>query len=214
MREFGGLDSTLLHFPVFGDGPFEQVAEPDAGYVTMINPCLVKGLPIFLELAALFPETRFAAVPTWGGDEAVLRDLALLPNMTLLQPADDVGAVLREARVLLAPSLVPETFGYVAIDAMLRGIPVLAGNLGGQPEAKLGVDFVLPVTPVVKAQTGSVAPPQDIAPWQAALGTLLSDGNAYRRCALASRAAALRFLPETDAGHFAAYLESFQATGP
>lgn len=211
LREFGRLDSTLLHFPVFGDGPFKPVAEPDAGYVTMINPCLVKGLSIFLELAELFPETRFAAVPTWGGDETVLRDLALLPNMTLLQPADDVGAVLREARVLLAPSLVPETFGYVAIDAMLRGIPVLAGNLGGQPEAKLGVDFVLPVAPSFKTETGPVVPPQDIAPWRAALGTLLSEGDAYRRCALASRAAALRFLPETDAAHFVAYLESLQA---
>ena len=208
IREYGGLDSVRLHFPVFGDGPFAPSDEPDAGHVMMINPCLVKGLPIFLELAALFPETRFAAVPTWGGDEAVLRDLALLPNMTLLQPADDVGAVLREARVLLAPSLVPETFGYVAIDAMLRGIPVLAGNLGGQPEAKLGVDFVLPVAPAFKTEAGLVAPPQDIAPWQAALGTLLSDGNAYRRCALASRAAALRFLPKADAGHFVAYLNS------
>ncbi|MEO9131262.1 MAG: glycosyltransferase family 4 protein [Sphingomonas sp.] len=208
IREFGGLDSVLLHFPVFGDGPFEPVAQPDSGYVTMINPCLVKGLPIFLELAALFPETRFAAVPTWGGDEAVLRDLARLPNMTLLEPADDVGAVLREARVLLAPSLVPETFGYVAIDAMLRGIPVLAGNLGGQPEAKLGVDFILPVAPAFKTETGHIVPPQDLAPWRAALGTLLSDGDAYRRCALASHAAALRFLPETDAGHFMTYLDS------
>jgi glycosyltransferase involved in cell wall biosynthesis len=212
MREYGGLDSTLLHFPVFGDGPFERVARPDAGYVMMINPCLVKGLPIFLELAALFPEARFAAVPTWGGDEAVLRDLALLPNMTVLEPADDVGAVLREARVLLAPSLVPETFGYVAIDAMLRGIPVLAGNLGGQPEAKLGVDFNLPVTPVRKTEAGHVAPPQDIAPWRAALDALLSDGDAYRHCALASCEAALRFLPGADVGHFVAYLESLQVT--
>jgi glycosyltransferase involved in cell wall biosynthesis len=208
IRDHGGLDSVRLHFPVFGDGPFEPVARPDWGYVTMINPCFVKGLPIFLELAALFPETRFAAVPTWGGDEAVLRDLARLPNMTILQPADDVGAVLREARVLLAPSLVPETFGYVAIDAMLRGIPVLTGNLGGQPEAKLGVDFVLPVAPAFKSEAGHIAPAQDIGPWKAALSTLLSDGDAYQRCAMASRAAALRFLPETDADHFVAYLES------
>ncbi|MEO6217161.1 MAG: glycosyltransferase family 4 protein [Sphingomonas sp.] len=208
IRDYGGLESVVLHFPVFGDGPFEPVARPDSGYVMMINPCLVKGLPIFLELAALFPKTRFAAVPTWGGDDAVLHDLALLPNVTVLHPADDIGAVLREARVLLAPSLVPETFGYVAIDAMLRGIPVLAGNLGGQPEAKLGVDFILPVAPVLKTEAGHVAPPQDIGPWQAALDTLLSDGDAYQRCSLASREAALRFLPESDAGHFVAYLES------
>jgi glycosyltransferase involved in cell wall biosynthesis len=174
----------------------------------MINPCLVKGLPIFLELAALFPETPFTAVPTWGGDEKLLCDLARLPNMTVIEAADDIGAVLHGARVLLAPSLVPETFGYVAVDAMLRGIPVLAGNLGGQPEAKLGVEFVLPVAPARRTEKGHIAPPQDIVPWQAALSALLSDEAAYQRCSRASRAAALRFLPKTDAGHFVRYLES------
>ncbi|MFA6113791.1 MAG: glycosyltransferase family 4 protein [Sphingomonas sp.] len=208
LREFGGLDSVVLHFPVFGDGPFEPPEHPDSGYVTMINPCLVKGLPIFLELAALFPDTPFAAVPTWGGDAAVLRELSHLPNMTILDPADDVGAVLRDTRILVAPSLVPETFGYVALDAMLRSIPVLAGNLGGQPEAKLGLDFILPVAPARRTATGYAAPPQDIAPWQAALHGLLSDGETYRRCSSLSREAALRFLPKTDAGHFARYLES------
>ena len=208
LREFGGLDSVVLHFPVFGAGPFEPPEHPESGTVTMINPCLVKGLPIFLELAALFPDTPFAAVPTWGGDAAVLQELSRLPNMTVIEPADDVSAVLRNTRILVAPSLVPETFGYVALDAMLRSIPVLAGHLGGQPEAKLGVDFILPVAPARRTATGHVAPPQDIAPWQAALHGLLSDGEAYRRCSGISREAALRFLPKTDVGHFARYLES------
>ena len=208
LREHGGLESVLLRFPVFGDGPFEPVAHLDSGAVTMINPCLLKGLPIFLELATLFPETPFAAVPTWGGDAGVLSALALLPNVTILEPADDIGAVLSGTRVLLAPSLVPETFGYVAVDAMLRGIQVLAGNLVGQPEAKLGVDFILPVAPAQRTEAGHIAPPQDIAPWRAALHELLSGDDTYRCCSSMSREAALRFLPKTDAGHFARYLES------
>jgi glycosyltransferase involved in cell wall biosynthesis len=208
LRDHGELDSTLLRFPVFGTGPFVSPVRPQAGHVLMINPCLVKGLPIFLELAACFPDVSFAAVPTWGANEAELRALSDLPNVTLFEPADDVGTVLRDARLLLAPSLVPETFGYVIVDAMLRGIPVLAGNLGAQPEAKLGVDFVLPVAPALRNGVSYTAPPQDIAPWRAALDLLLSDGEAYRRCASASRDAALRFLPQTDAGHFVRYLES------
>jgi glycosyltransferase involved in cell wall biosynthesis len=128
--------------------------------------------------------------------------------MTVLEPADDVGTVLRNTRILVAPSLVPETFGYVALDAMLRSIPVLAGNLGGQPEAKLGVDFILPVAPAQRTEAGHIAPPQDIAPWRAALHELLSGDDAYRCCSSMSREAALRFLPKTDAGHFARYLES------
>jgi len=196
LRNFGGLDSALQRFPVFGKGPFEPSGGAASGCVTMINPCLVKGLPIFLELATLFPEVPFAAVPSWGGDEAVIRELSQLPNMTVLEPADDVGAVLLDTRVLLAPSLVPETFGYVAVDAMLRGIPVLSGHLGGQPEAKLGVDDVLPAVPARRTATSYIAPPQDTTPWRDTLRALLSDGDLYRRCALASRDAALRFLPK------------------
>jgi len=208
LRAFGELDSVRLHFPVFGDGPFESPADPEAGYVTMINPCLVKGLPVFLALAARFPDTRFAAVPTWGGDAGVREQLQRLPNMKVFEPAEDIGAILRHARILVAPSLVPETFGYVILDAMLRGIPVLAGNLGGQPEAKLGVDFTLPLVPATRTAHGHVAPRQDLGAWQEALHKLLSDPAAYRRCATESRVAASAFLPQTDAGHFVRYLAS------
>lgn len=197
LREHGGIEATVLRFPVFGAGPFAP-PEGSAGFVAMINPCDAKGLPIFLALAARLPHVPFAAVPTWGGDPAVLGALAELPNVTLLDADDDIGAVLAQVRVLLAPSLVPETFGYVAIDAMLRGVPVLAGNLGGQPEAKLGVDHVLPVMPLDRA----------IDIWHAALEPLLSDAQAWRRLSERSRDAAHAFLPTTDAGHFVRHLES------
>jgi hypothetical protein len=197
LREFGGLDATLMRFPVFGPGPFPAVGRADAGQVTMINPCASKGLAIFLDLADHFPGTAFAAVPTWGADEAVLAELTRRSNVTVIPAADDIGTVLRDARIVVAPSQMPETFGYVAVDAMLRGIPVLAGHLGGQPEAKLGVDFLLPA--------------DDPLPWRAALRTLISDEAAYEQCARASREAALRFLPETDIGHFIRYLDRLEA---
>lgn len=197
LQRHGGIEATVLRFPVFGAGPFTHTP-PDTGYVAMINPCAAKGLPIFLALAARFPEVPFAAVPTWGGDPKVLEALARLPNVTLLDADDDIGTVLAEVRVLLAPSLVPETFGYVAIDAMLRGIPVLAGNLGGQPEAKLGIDYILPVTPLERS----------IEAWHAALATLLSDAAAWHHLSEQSRDAAHRFLPATDVGHFIRHFES------
>ena len=89
--------------------------------------------------------------------------------------------------VLLVPSLWPETFGYVAPEAMLRGIPVLASNIGGLPEAKLGVDYLLPVTPAGRVDGGYVSPPQDTTPWAAALKELLSNPQAYEGCARRSR---------------------------
>jgi glycosyltransferase involved in cell wall biosynthesis len=46
------------------------------------------------------------------------------------------------------PSLWQEAFSITVVEAMLRGIPVLASNIGGLPEAKLGTDFLLPVTAI------------------------------------------------------------------
>jgi glycosyltransferase involved in cell wall biosynthesis len=208
LREHGGLDATVMRFPVFGRGPFACRARPDLGPVTMINPCVEKGLAIFLALAAAFPEIPFAAVPTWGADAATIAALTALPNVALAAPDDDIGAVLAPARILLAPSLIPETFGYVAVDAMLRGIPVLAGNLGGQPEAMLGVDYVLPVAPALRRDGAYVAPAQDIAPWRDALAALLADAGHYARCSAAARAAALRFNEGIDVREFERFLES------
>jgi Glycosyltransferase Family 4/Glycosyl transferases group 1 len=186
VREHGGMDATIIRFPVFGRGPFECVGRPDAGFVTMVNPCLFKGLPIFLDLADHFPDVAFAAVPTWG--------------------ADDIGAVLRDARVLVAPSLVPETFGYVAVDAMLRGVPVIASGLGGQREALLSAGQIIPVGPLVASSAGLVAPPQDLSTWRTTLRALLTDASSYRQRAEAGREAAYRFLAETDVRHFVGYL--------
>ena len=206
VREHGGMDATIIRFPVFGRGPFERVGRPDAGFVTMINPCLFKGLPIFLDLADHFPDVAFAAVPTWGADDPVIDALSLRHNIALLASDDDIGAVLRDARVLVAPSLVPETFGYVAIDAMLRGVPVMASGLGGQREAMLGAGQIIPVGPLVASSAGLVAPPQDLSTWRTALGALLTDAASYRQKAEAGREAAHRFLAETDVRHFVGYL--------
>ena len=96
---------------------------------------------------------------------------------------------------MLVPSLWPETFGYVVPEAMLRGIPVLASDVGGLPEAKLGVDYLLKVTPGEFREGRFVSPPQGYrAPGHRALGELLSDEKTYVRCSQQSRHAALKFV--------------------
>jgi len=206
LTRHAGLDSDCVSLPVFGPGPFPAVGRHDRGAVTMINPCVEKGLPIFLELAAAHPSVEFAAVPTWGADAAVLNELAAVPNIEILEPADDIGPILERTRILLAPSLWPESFGYVVVEAMLRGIPVLASDIGGLPEAKLGVDYLLPVTPARHHAGVCVSPRQDVGPWNAALDELLASRSAYERCARESRDAALRFHAGVDVRNFEALL--------
>jgi glycosyltransferase involved in cell wall biosynthesis len=212
IREHSQLESKLLRLPVYGPDPFADLGHFQKGCVTMINPCEMKGVSIFLELARQFPSIQFAAVPTWGADKDVLDRLNEQPNVRLLRAVDNIDQILEQTRVLLVPSLWPETFGYVVPEAMLRGIPVLASNIGGLPEAKLGVDYLLPVTPAVLEGNRYVCPPQDTAPWSQALNELLTDSEDYRRCAAESRKAATEFLPTASVSLFETFLERLEAS--
>jgi glycosyltransferase involved in cell wall biosynthesis len=58
-----------------------------------------------------------------------------LPNVTIRPAAKDVDAIYGSTKVLLAPSRYHEAWGRVASEAQINGIPVLASNRGGLPEA-------------------------------------------------------------------------------
>ncbi len=202
VREHGGMESHLLRSPVYGPGPFPNLARHDTGFITLINPCQLKGVAIFLSLARAFPQFMFAAVPTWGADEQLLSELRSLPNVRLLKPADDIEQIFSQTRILLVPSLWPETFGNVVPEAMLRGIPVLASDIGGLTEAKLGVEYLLPVTPAQRHDHGYQFPTQDIDPWTQTLQELLGDREVYHSCSRRSRDAALKFVADVSVAPF------------
>jgi amino acid adenylation domain-containing protein/non-ribosomal peptide synthase protein (TIGR01720 family) len=218
-RRWAGLEATLLRFPVYGAGPFPALGDFDQGFVTLVNPSAVKGISIFLELARRLPEVAFAAVPTWGTTTADLRSLAALSNIRQLPPRAAIDEIFARTRVLLVPSLWGEAFGQVAVEAMLRGIPVLASSAGGLPEAKLGVDYVLPVRPIERYEERfderkipvPVVPAQDVDPWEEALRRVLGERELYSRLASDSRRAALAFVSGLGIGPFEEYLEGLPA---
>jgi glycosyltransferase involved in cell wall biosynthesis len=216
MLQWGALNSEVILPPVFGDGPFPSYKNFDTGLVTIINPSAIKGLSIFLALARALPAVNFGAVPTWATTNADLANLGQLPNVRILKPADEIDEILSQTRVLLVPSLWGEGFGYVIVEAMLRGIPVLASDVGGAPEAKLGVDYVLPVNPITRYEERlddrrlpvPITPEQNIEPWYQALQELLSDRAHYEKLADASREAALSFVSKLGIGHFEEFLKN------
>ncbi len=208
IEQYSRLSAQVVAMPVYGPGPFPLLADFTQGAITMINPCDLKGVSIFLELASLFPHLPFAAVPTWGCNERVLAELRSLPNMAILPPSDEIQPILACTRVLVVPSLWPETFGYVVPEAMLRGIPVLAAEIGGLPEAKLGVDYLLPVTPAVQQDGRYHYPRQEVKAWETALRQVTTDEVVYAECSRRSRQAALEFVDNISLAPFERALQT------
>ena len=150
VRQWGGLDASPC--PDLADGLRHagDVGSFDNPFVTMVNPCAVKGIDIFVALAARLPHLQFAAVPTWGTNAQDLAALRSRPNITLLDPVDDIDDLLRRTRVVLVPSLWAEARSRFVVEAMLRGVPVIASDAGGIHEAKLGVPYLIPVNLITR----------------------------------------------------------------
>ena len=186
---WGSCNAVKITAPLFGAGPFPHWGHFGSGQVLMINPCAFKGITIFLDLVRAFPEISFAAVPTWGTNQAEWALLRSNPNLIMLEPVEGIDELLKHTKILLVPSLWDEGFGLIVVEAMLRGIPVMASAVGGLPEAKLGVDYLLPVNPI-KEYRGTldsrllphaVIPSQDTQPWRGALHKLLTDRSHYEQ---------------------------------
>jgi glycosyltransferase involved in cell wall biosynthesis len=78
---------------------------------------------------------------SWGGDSRrylgqLTRQLETLGGRYLGPVSRDaVPALVRGYDVMIVPSLSPEPFGLVALEAMASGVAVIASNRGGLPEA-------------------------------------------------------------------------------
>ncbi|HEY3841131.1 MAG TPA: glycosyltransferase family 4 protein [Bryobacteraceae bacterium] len=214
-RAYGKMPA--LHVPISLLDATEPpaVARFDNRYVTMVNPCAVKGITVFTGLAEHFPRTEFACVPTWGTTAEDIAALRRHANITILPPVDDIHDILRQTRIALVPSLWAEARSRVILEAMIRGIPVLASDVGGLKEAKLGVDYLLPVTPVVRYHARvdhlmvpmADIPEQNLDPWRNALQRLLTDRAHYDHLSTESRRAALDYARHLTAQPFEDYLE-------
>jgi amino acid adenylation domain-containing protein len=215
IRRGCGCESTVIPFPVYGPEPFPYLGCFDKGFVTIVNPCAYKGIAIFEMLTQRMPDIQFAAVPTWGTTNADISLLEQLPNVRIIESVDNIDKIFAQTKILLVPSLFPEGFPLIVVEAMLRGIPVLASDSGGLPEAKLGVDYVLPVQPIEQYEECfdemklpvPFVPEQDIGSWIRALKSLVSDRKHYIHLSNTSRQAALKFVSNLDITHFEVFLK-------
>jgi glycosyltransferase involved in cell wall biosynthesis len=88
---------------------------------------------------------------------------------------------LRRCAVAVVPSITPESFGFVALEAMVLGRPVVAARSGALPEI------------VSDGETGLLTPPGDATALATALSRLLDDPGLRERMGSAGRRRAEQF---------------------
>jgi glycosyltransferase involved in cell wall biosynthesis len=136
---------------------------------------LRKGQEVFVEAAGLlrekYPNARFLCIgsPFPGNEEHLNRLMGLIHQLNLetcviyTGDVDDIKAAIAALDILVLPSVQPEPFGGVVIEAMALKKPVVATAIGGSIEQ------------VVNNETGFLVKPGDVFDLANSLDVLLAN---------------------------------------
>lgn len=182
----GGLPAERLRVkPNFVSDP--QPDSPSQGdtflYVGRLSS--EKGVGVLRKAMARAERARLLVV----GDGPLRDDLAQAERITTigLRPPDEVVAAMRRARALVIPSIGPEMFGLVAIEAYASGLPVIASRSGALANI------------VEHGRTGLLVPPGDDAALADALAWAEHHPEEMATMGAAARERYLRlYTPETN----------------
>lgn len=184
--------------------------------VTLINPAFAKGVAIAARLILMAnkerPDIPFIVVESRQKLADALRALkapggavgSAFPanqtfhNIALHDATFNISEIYATTKVLLAPSLWYESWGRVATEATMNGIPVLGSRNGGIPEA-IGPGGVTLDTPescgaINETEKWLTLPSEEeCRPWADALYALFDHAAEWQdRCAEAARTNSLK----------------------
>lgn len=167
LEELYGVKPEVVYPPI---DPDEYCVPYDPnGTVTMVNPRVeYKGPDIFLDIAERLSDESFLLVGPISSDR--IRERAeSLANVEHWEWCDDMREAYGRSKVVVVPSRCEESFGRVAAEAMVSGIPCVVSDRGGLPE-------------VVGATGEVVHAVESIDAWIAALDDVLErhDPNAQK----------------------------------
>lgn len=155
-------------------------------FITMINPVEIKGGKIFEKIVKRLPERQFLAIKGWFDPKEDGINLKKYPNVVLWEKQDDMREVYRETKFLLIPSIIEEGFCRVATEAALSGIPAIASQKGGLPEAIRNGGIL-------------IKNPRNINSWVRAIKRLDEDKVLYQKFSAEARKHAGKFLVNKSA---------------
>jgi glycosyltransferase involved in cell wall biosynthesis len=115
-------------------------------------------------------------------------------------------------RILLVPSTVAESFGRVAAEAMVNGIPPIVSNRGGLPQTVGGGGIVLNLPDWLTPESQELPTEDEVRPWFDAVCALWDDPDRYQAASRRARAEAeARF---SEGVMRRRYREYFESLGP
>lgn len=118
-----GIINTFVNFNDY------KVKKNTKEYITYIGSSYAKGVEIFIEIAKSLPNKKFLVAGSYH------HKIKNLPNVKYQGWVNDMREIYSKTRVLLIPSLWPEPFPRVALEAMINGIPCISTGQGGLKEA-------------------------------------------------------------------------------
>jgi glycosyltransferase involved in cell wall biosynthesis len=175
--------------------PAWDLPRPVIGFLGRLDP--PKGIEDLLRAAAELSEAQVVVVGApWSGDEAYVESLRRLGEEQAPGRVHFVGSLpdpwtaLAGMDVLAVPSKM-EPFGRVAAEAQLAGVPVVAANAGGLPDA------------VTDELDGLLFPVGDVAALAVSLRRVLSEPGLRARLVAAGEVSGQRFQPVRHAKRIA-----------
>ena len=184
-----------------------EITEPFQGdAITLVNANQNKGVTQFLEIARKMPDRKFLGVLPYYGELFVPPSPG---NVEWVPFSDDIRTVLKRTRVLLVPSF-HESFGRIAVEAMLNKIPVvyslpskMTTHPGGSSEGLHA--WIEPV--------GLGVNRENIDEWMSAIVSL-DDADTYRAKSEESREHVEAMDIFTEATRIAEMIETFTRQNP
>ncbi len=188
---YNGLDAIeFCDFPQQAAAAWRRRLSPENGPLVGVVGrvrLMRKGQDVFVDavaqLAAAHPRARFVCIGgVYPGNESHVEELlrridgaGLRDRFVVTGDIDDIGPATAALDIAVMPSVVPEPFGNVVMEAMCLGKPVIASSNGGAAEQ------------IVDGETGILVPPGDSAALAAAIGRLLADPDLARTMGEAGR---------------------------
>lgn len=107
-------------------------------------------------------------------------------NLFRMPNTPDPRDYLQATRIMLVPSVWQESFGRVAAEAMISGIPVIGSTRGALPEVIGEAGLLLDIPERITPDSRELPTDEEILPWKQAIERLWDDPVYYEE--LANRA--------------------------